>query len=408
MKKASIKNSLKKHFLWGVTSIGTQTEGGCATSNWYRAACEGTVPEIGCANNYWEDYAAHHDEVEELGVGALRISLEWARIEPEEGVYDYEVIDRYRAILRDIRRRDIVTMVGLFHWSFPAWCTQDKGGLHDRHFADHFIRFSKIVRDTLAEEIDLLLILNEPMVPVYAGYVEGTHPPHQKRSPYKGLRAMHTMISMHRRVHALWKEKYPHTSIGSTHLWNDVRWHKKTLWGHLFNAVMRWIRVEYFVFRTYKKSDFLGINYYTSNRFFFGMSGGRMGFHGTNDWHDPDVWRYFAQGLGVVLMDAAHYGLPIYICENGKPTNDVVDDEDRQIFLTDCVEYVLDAREKNIDVRGYFHYALMDSYEWSSGYDFLFGLVSVNRGTLEKTKRKSFDVYKEMIKTYEIKHRKGK
>ncbi|NLC31559.1 MAG: family 1 glycosylhydrolase, partial [Candidatus Moranbacteria bacterium] len=76
-----------KKFLWGANNIGYQTEGSNYASNWYRWERRALVPASGQANNYWDDFELDNALAQELGVGAMRISLEWSRIEPGEGKF---------------------------------------------------------------------------------------------------------------------------------------------------------------------------------------------------------------------------------------------------------------------------------------------------------------------------------
>lgn len=101
-----MKNLNSKNFRWGVNNIGYQTEGNNYASNWYRWGRRALVPESGRANNYWNDYKKDHDLAEELGVDAIRISLEWSRVEPTEGKFDAKAINHYREILKDLKERD--------------------------------------------------------------------------------------------------------------------------------------------------------------------------------------------------------------------------------------------------------------------------------------------------------------
>lgn len=385
----------QKPFLWGVTNIGAQTEGRCTASNWALWERRGLVPTSGHANDYWQRFVEDHDLAQDLGVGGFRLTVEWSRIEPQEGAFDIAAIKHYRTILEDLQRRNIKTVVGLWHWSVPAWF-ENKYGMHHHSSPEHFLRFASRVRDGLGDVIDMVVVLNEPMVYIGTSYLQGTRPPFI-RSLLKGERVLNNLILIHNQTYDVWKEKYPQTLVGSTHLWNDIRWRFRGIFGTLFNTLTAYFRVHYISRRTNTKSDFLGVNYYSSNRFFCGKSGGRWGIHGTNDWHDGDVWKSFPSGLHRVLNSASVYDKPLYILENGKPTNLGPDDYDRQEFLTASVHEMHKAVLDGAPVEGYFHYSLCDSYEWNSGYDFRFGLVEIDRKTLLRTKRRSFETYKKLI-----------
>jgi len=385
-----------KKFLWGVVNIGQQVEGDDGNSNWSRWSGRGLVPEIGEANNYWSDFAKTNRLVEELGCNSMRITVEWSRIEPREGFFDTKAIAHYRKILRDLRRRNISVVVGLWHWSVPMWF-EEKYGIHHKKCPDLFLRFVKFVRDNLGDLIDMVVVFNEPLVYVATSYLIGSRPPFYKNY-WRGWRVLQNLARMHKLTYVLWKEKYVKTLVGSTYLWNydtgrdNSLAQKSILYGKYF------LQNVYLIKSLRKCSDYIGVNYYTSNSFFLGRSAGRFGWHGTNNWQSPTLWKSFPRGLYKVLLRVAKFGKPIFILENGKPTNPGIDDVNRQKFLKESIHYMQKAMSKGIDVRGYFYYSLVDSYEWDSGYDFKFGLVEVDRPTGRFAKRKSFEIYKKIIK----------
>jgi beta-glucosidase len=91
-----------------------------------------------------------------------------------------------------------------------------------------------------------------------------------------------------------------------------------------------------------------------------------------------------------VLNELRDYGKPVYITENGIATKD---DARRERFLTDVLSSVLDAIEDGVDVRGYFHWTSLDNFEWARGYTAHFGLIGVDRKTLERTVKPSGRLY---------------
>ncbi len=388
---------MKTHtsFLWGAVNIGAQTEGAAAQSSWARWGRAGRVPRIGRANDYWHRFAHHHDIATSMGCNALRITIEWARVEPHDGVFDDEAIAHYRAILHDLKKRNITTVVGLWHWDVPIWF-DDTYGVHKKVGVAKYLRFAKKVRDELGALIDMVVVLNEPQVFVAESYVAGTRPPFHKNT-FLAYRAKRNLVKMHRATYALWKEHYSRILVGSTFLWNDEYAAHNTMIQKTFVRMKEYLRVHAWIKSVRAYSDYIGINYYTRDGVFFGRSRGVWGRHGTNNWHDPDVWRGFPVGLYHVLLRARRYAMPLYVLENGKPTPQGLHDRDRQVFLTHMIAAMHKAMRRGADVRGYFHYSLCDSYEWNSGYDFRFGLVEVDRETCACTPRDSAHTYAQII-----------
>ncbi len=385
-----------KKFLWGVVNIGQQVEGDDKNSNWSRWAGRGLIPKISEANKYWPDFAKTNEIAEEIGCNAMRITVEWSRIEPKEGAFDTKAIVHYRKILKDLRRRNISAVVGLWHWSVPMWF-EKKYGMHHKNCPVLFLKFVKFVRDNLGDLINMVVVFNEPLVYVTTSYLIGTRPPFYKNY-WRGWRVLQNLAKMHKLTYTLWKEKFPKISIGSTYLWNydtgrdGSLFQKSILYGKYF------FQNVYLLKSLQKYSDYIGINYYTSNSFFLGKSAGRFGWHGTNDWQSPTLWKIFPRGLYEVLLQVSKFDKPIFVLENGKPTNFGIDDINRQKFLKKSIYYMKKAMSKGVDVRGYFYYSLVDSYEWDSGYNFKFGLVEVDRQTGKRTKRKSCAIYQKIIK----------
>lgn len=391
-----------KKFLWGVVNIGQQTEGFDKSSNWVRWAERALVPSLNNANSYWRDYEVDHKAVEELGCNSMRITIEWSRVEPEEGIFDEKAIEHYRKILKDLKRRNISAVVGLWHWSVPMWF-EEKYGMHHKKCPLLFLRFVRFVRTKLGNLVTYLVVFNEPMVYISTSYLTGSRPPFYK-SYWRAWRVLQNLIKMHKQTYFLWKKKYSETFVGSTYLWNHDVGRDNTV----FQKVVLWLRDffqnNYLMPQLQKYSDYIGVNYYTSNSFFWGRNlenDGLLGFHGTNNWQSPTLWKQFPKGLYFVLLRIKKFGKPIFILENGKPTNPGIDDVSRQKFLKMSVNYMRKAIDDGANVQGYFYYSLCDSYEWTSGYDFKFGLVEIDRQTSKRTKRKSFETYRKIIKNFQ-------
>ncbi len=395
----------KKNFIWGVTQVGQQVEGGCCSNNWSTWARRGLVPKCGIANDYWNKFRKDHDLLEELNVSAYRISIDWGRIEVFEGQYEKEVITHYRSILLDIKNRNIKVVLGLWHYTVPDWLEQNYG-MEDSRVVQKFLNFVKVVLDELGDLVDMVIVLNEPMVYIGTSFLLGERPPF-KKNPLLAIKVLRNLINFHKLSYKLWKEKYNDIPVGTAHLWNDLGRVHNTFMEKIAVKVSQMFRVDYLIRKLDSTSDFLGINYYTSDKLKFdGFSNKKdnkfFAFCGTANWPDPDVWKVFPEGLYRVLLKSKKYNKPIYVLENGKPTDLGSDDKNRQQFLIDTIGYVEKAIDEGVDVRGYFHYSLIDAYEWTSGYDFRFGLVEIDRKTLKRHKRNSFFVYKNIIKDSEL------
>lgn len=392
-----------KKFIWGVNNIGYQIEGNNYTSNWHRWERRALVPESGRANNYWNEFKNDNILAQELGVGAMRISLEWSRIEPREGEFDVKVINHYRKILRDLKERKIKTVVGLWHWSVPAWF-EERYGLHHRDTSEIFIKYTRYVLDNLGDLIDILIVLNEPMVLIGMGYIRGEHPPFNK-SLWRALRVAKNFVLIHKKVYRLTHKYLKNILVGSAHLANDYypASSKKSFNYFLEKLAIKlseYFRFGYLLKRIEPCQDFIGINYYRrSGLKFNGLTGGLAGFGQMDNPHDPNGWKEFPEGIyessKKIYQD---YKKPIIILENGKPTDCILDDYGRVEFIQKTVDQLEKIKKDKIDLRGYFHYSLTDAYEWTGGYNYFFGLAQIDRQSLARQKRQSFYAYQEIIK----------
>ena len=101
-------------------------------------------------------------------------------------------------------------------------------------------------------------------------------------------------------------------------------------------------------------------------------------------WSADPTW------MRAILNELKGLGKPVYITENGMAT---IDDHERERYLTDVLANVRLAIQDGVDVRGYFHWTNMDNFEWARGYQVQFGLIAVDRRTLERTIKPSGRLY---------------
>ena len=106
-----MKNKSKSDFFWGAATASYQVEGGIEDCDWAEAARQGRVPTCGVACDHYSRYESDFDLAVELGHTAHRFSLEWARIEPEEGKFDMEAIEHYRQVLQALKARNLMPVM---------------------------------------------------------------------------------------------------------------------------------------------------------------------------------------------------------------------------------------------------------------------------------------------------------
>jgi len=166
-----------ERFWWGTAASSTQAEGAAPASDYFGWERDGKVPPSGDGNGFATNYAADFRLYAAHGLKHHRLSLEWARIEPEEGKRDRGAIERYRAMLLAAREVGLHIWVCLHHFSLPAWFAAMGGFLDDRVRSYYWRRHVEFMRDTFADLVFGWKPINEPLAFAAAGWLAGVLPP---------------------------------------------------------------------------------------------------------------------------------------------------------------------------------------------------------------------------------------
>ena len=357
----------------------------------------GDTSEVACDHyhRYREDFAL----LRELNQGAHRMSVEWSRIEPSEGVFDSRQIRHYRDVLADIREQGMTPMVTLHHFTNPRWFVA-KGGWTAPGAARAFLPYVSRVADELGDLVGLWCTINEP--PIYAanGWITGEFPPSHRGDIAGAYRVTANMRQAHELAYLALKRRWPDTPVGLSHhkfLFMPAskrrrdRWAARTAQFALDSwpvGAGQWRRV------VDATSDYIGLAHYWGQMVALDRRLPREQF--MRRFNVPGVpvtemgWGSDPAWMRVVLDELRSLGKPVYITENGLASND---DEWRKRYLGEVLWTVLGAIEDGVDVRGYFHWTNMDNFEWARGYGARFGLISVDRNTLERTIKPSGRLY---------------
>jgi beta-glucosidase len=413
-------------FLWGSATSSYQVEGGNRSSDWSDwEADSGRIAggaRAGRACEWWAGRAEADLELSrELGHSAHRLSLEWSRLEPEEGKFDAAAFSRYAQLLEHARALGMQTMVTLHHFTLPRWVAR-AGGWGDRETAERFARFAERAARELGGLVDLWVTLNEPTVQVLQGYFAGVWPPGLK-DPTLGMHALLHLLLGHARAY----ERLHNIGIRRVGLVVNAPLFEPDRPRHALDRAVT--RVQDYAFtgsilRALKTGwllppiglrpqhsaeiagsvDFVGLNYYGryAVRFDAQHSAMLFGKHvqtPTVRTEGSDWGAVCARGLTEQLVRLKALGVPLYVTENG-----VCDPDDRlrRDYIREHVAAVHAAISQGADVRGYFHWSLLDNFEWSEGYRAHFGLVSVDFETQTRTVRDSARVYAEICRNNAI------
>lgn len=364
-------------FLWGSATSSYQVEGGIENNDWAASAREGKVPPADRATNHYNLYEQDFDLAKSLGHNAHRFSIEWARVEPEEGKFNEEAIEHYRKVLEALRARGIEPFVTLYHWTLPIWFVE-KGSWLNKKVPQVFSKYCEYVVSRLGDLAKFWITINEPEVFISQGYLKGIWPPF-KKNIFQYFKVAKNLISSHKASYNVIKKINPELQIGIAK--NNIYFENL--------PVLRYFWNFYFLNKIKNHQDFIGLNYYFHRR-----------FGGNENKEVTDMgWEIYPEGIYHVLKELKKYQKPIYITENGLADSK---DEKRAKFIKDHLRWAHRAIQEGVDLRGYLHWSLLDNFEWAHGFGPRFGLIEVDYQTMERHIRPSAWEYAKICRSNQL------
>ena len=401
------KSLFPKDFLWGASTSAHQVEGNTHNQwsewevaqaerlaaaaekrlswlpNWEAVKAAATDPQNYISGRAVEHYERYKDDfklLKQLNMNAYRFSIEWSRVEPREGEWDEKQIAHYREYIAELKRQSIEPVLTLWHWTMPTWFT-DKGGFEKRANVRYFERFAAKVATDLGGGLRYILTLNEPNSYASQSYAVGCWPPERRNIPLT-LYVYYNLTLAHKRAYVAWKSIRPKAQVSVAMTLADIRpRHPRNLlerlvcWGATYGS--NW----WFINRIRHHLDFVGVNFYFA------------GYVSGVSQHNPKApvsdlgWYMEPSGIANVLVQAWHrYRKPVIVIENGLA--DAVDSR-RKWWIEETLGALERALEAGVDLRGYFHWSLLDNFEWAYGWWPKFGLIAVDRKTQRRTIRSS-------------------
>jgi beta-glucosidase len=409
-------------FLWGTATSSHQVEGGNDNNQWWDWEQQpGRIwngDKSGDACGWWCDPAPDLDRAAALGQNAHRMSLEWSRIEPEDGRFDDAAIERYRGMLGAMRARGLKPMVTLHHFTNPRWL-EAQGAWLNGGTPRRFARYVGYAVEALGDLCSLWCTINEAAIYAGLSYGSGSWPP-GRSNPLLARRVLVNMLLGHAlgaaAIHALGADH----QVGLVHnfhlfdpatpapqdlalasfydlLNNQMILHALRT-GRLLPPFGNELReVPYLR----ESSDFFGLNYYTRSRVSFLSRAPRWVFGRAftpEDVEQSDIGmdektygEVYPHGIYRALRRIHHrLELPIYITETGLPD---ADDDQRPRYLYTHLAEIHRAIRDGADVRGVFIWSLLDNFEWAHGWGLRFGLYHFDERTGERRPRPSAALY---------------
>ena len=368
-----------KGFLWGSATSAYQVEGGIENNDWSK-----TFP-AGKACDHYNRYEEDFELVKLLNQNAHRLSLEWSRIEPQEGVFDEKEIEHYKRVLESLKQKNISTMVTLHHFTTPLWLA-DMGGWSNKKVVFYFSRFAEKVFREYRDLVDFWITINEPINYATIGYLQGRWVPN-KHNPILFFKVVKNLVAGHKAAYKKMHDISSQANVGIAKGYVFFEGTGTSMLGYLYN--------NYFLNKIQKQLDFIGLNYYFHSRRSF------LFFERNENNIVSDInWEIYPEGLYHVLKDAAQYNLPLYVTENGlSDAKDML----RRDFIKDHVRWMHKAIAEGVPCKGYFYWSLLDNFEWEKGFDSRFGLIEIDYKTFKRTPRTSAEYYADICKTNQLK-----
>ncbi len=379
------------------------------------------------------NFDAHIDDdlerCAQLGTNAFRFSISWARLFPRADMHEPDPagVAFYDDVVAACVTHGQEPSATLLHFASPAWLWEPdaagKKGYERADVVEHFARFTRFCISRWGKQIHHWCTLNEPMVLLYFGYLEGIFPPNERRgAPTQATPIALQLLRMHAAAYHALKAGRPDCLVGIAH---HVRHFIPYRNHNLLDRVSAMMVDKAFTldfmdaiatgeFRPTMgvgatevpglkgTMDYVGLNFYGR---FYVKSALNLKFEIIS--HDPNEPGEEESDVGWAVDESSfapelhrffqRYKLPIYILENGIADNKT-DDTMRQRFLVRHVRAMATAVAEGADIRGFFYWSLIDNFEWAAGFGPRFGLYAVDYDSGERRPRDSVNIYAEIAK----------
>ena len=387
------------------------------------------VDKSGIACDHYNRYKEDIDLMSEAGYNAYRFSIEWARIEPNEGEFNEEAMNHYLDVIRYCKAKNLEPFVTLHHFSSPKWLIT-KGGWNNRSVIENFKKYVEYVVDKIQDEVVFITTINEANIRLQLADISKRYMmlAMKNQKSHEDIKSVEGSIQMGMNIKALLenqalsakegaeafgidnpeevhvfqsptdmegdliiceahvaareaiREINPNLKVGLSLSLHDLQ----PLPGSENIAEKEWEKEFTHYLEYIKEDDYLGVQNYT--RSIIGKDGLQPS---PEDTELTDAgYEFYPEGLENVIRKVAEdFKGDLYVTENGIATEN---DERRVAFIKTALKGIQNCINDGIPVKGYLHWTLMDNFEWQKGYSLKFGLIEVNRETMERIPKESF------------------
>ena len=411
---------------WGAATSAHQVEGGNRWNDWWRFEQEPGVIHGGDASGRACDHYARFDQdfalAENDGHNAHRFSIEWSRIEPEPGKIAPDAVAHYHEVLASLKRRGLEPLVTLHHFTNPQWIAE-RGGWERHETIEAFLGFVRFCAREYGGEVDWWCTVNEPEVYAFRGWSEGIWPP-RKRDNGAALAVIANLLEAHAGAYRILHEEDRTDADGDGHAarvgfakhcpqleplrpWFPLDTLRARLEDAVFNQAVfeapltGEIRLAIPGARSVRRrveglqnsQDWVGLNYYT--RWMVCATGSEPHVARRGAPLTDLKWEIHPPGLAQAARRAARAGLPVIVTEHGFAD---AADAFRPRALVESLLHLGRAVQDGLPLRGYFHWSLLDNFEWSDGFGPRFGLYHVDYANgCARRRTRSADLYARII-----------
>jgi beta-glucosidase len=382
-------------FLWGTATAAHQVEGNNTNSDfWVMEHVPNTIfaEPSGDAIDHFHHYPQDMALLAELGFNSYRFSVEWARVEPEDGRFSTAALDHYRRMCEACHAHGLKPIVTFHHFTSPRWLI-GQGGWETMETAVKFARYSQKVTQHLGDLMDAVCTINEVNIPRMAALIwnaggpdnafweqaaQALHTTPEQFAPFMfagNTQGRDVILAAHHQAREAIKAEQPSLPVGLTIAMADMQ---ALPGGEAVRDKMRWELQDVYL-EAARQDDFVGVQTYTRERY------GPEGNLGSEEGVEVTQmgYEFWPQAIGATLRRAHEVaGVPMMVTENGIGT---AADGRRLAYYQAALQSVAHCLQDGLDIRGYFAWSAFDNFEWMLGYRPTFGLIAVDRTTQQRT-----------------------